>query len=144
MLADPIAAVDGLQERLAYYAENAGAFRAEYATFKARLDAERQQVKAVEKEKGLEAAQAYEREHVSPLLQPTRNLFLNARYFLLAGFSMRRFVGGRMYLLLKNAYLDDLENPGLGAVPRPVQGVPRAVRIADRPVPCRRGFLTWR
>jgi hypothetical protein len=112
LLADPVAAVDGLRERLAYYAENAGALRAEYATFMTRLDAERQQVKAVRAEKGIEAAQAYERERITPLLQPTRNLFLNARYFLLAGFSMRRFVGSRMYLLLKNAYLDDLGNPG--------------------------------
>jgi hypothetical protein len=111
LLADPAAAVDGLRERLAYYAENAGAFRAEYTTFMARLDTERQLVKAVRAEKGLEAAQAYERERITPLLQPTRNLFLNARYFLLAGFWMRRFVGSRMYLQLKNAYLDDLENP---------------------------------
>jgi hypothetical protein len=111
LLADPVAGVDGLRERLAYYADNARAFRADYESSKARLDAERQQVKAVEKEKGLEAAQAYEKEHVASLITPTKNLFLNARYFLLAGFSMRRFVGSRMYLLLKSAYLDDPGNP---------------------------------
>ena len=111
LLADPITGVEGLRERLSYYAENAAAFRADYATFKARLDAERQQARAVEKEKGLEAAKAYEREKVAPLITPTQNLFLNARYFLLAGFSMRRFVGSRMYVLLKNAHLDDPEDP---------------------------------
>ncbi len=111
LLKDPIAGVEGLRERLKYYADTAAAFRADYATFKASLDAQRQQVKAVEKEKGLEAAQAYEREHVAPLITPTKNLFLNARYYLLAGFSMRRFVGSRMYVLLKNTYLDDPEAP---------------------------------
>ncbi len=111
LLADPIAGVEGLRDRLAYYADSAAAFRADYATFKARLDAERLQVKAVEKEKGLEAAQAYEREKVATLITPTQNLFLNARYFLLAGFSMRRFVGSRMYVLLKNTHLDDPGDP---------------------------------
>jgi hypothetical protein len=111
MLEDPVGAVDGLRERLAYYASNARSFRDDYEKSMTRLDTERQQVKAVEKEKGLEAAKAYEREHVAPLLQPTRNLFLNARYFLLAGFSMRRFVGSRVYLLLKTVHMDDPEHP---------------------------------
>jgi len=111
LLADPLAAVEGLQQRLAYYAENAETYRTGYANVKAQLDAERQQVKAVEKDKGREAAGMYEREHVAPLLQPARNLFLNARYFLLAGLAMRRFVGSRTYLLLKNDYLNDPGNP---------------------------------
>jgi hypothetical protein len=111
LLADPPAALAGLRERLRYYAVNASDFRVQYQDSKSQLDAERQKVKQIEKENGLEAAQAYEREHVAALITPTQNLFLNARYFLLAAFSMRRFVGSRMYLLLKTSYVEDPGNP---------------------------------
>jgi hypothetical protein len=111
LLADPPAALVGLRERLLYYAVNAGDLRAKYQESKSLMDSERTLVKQIEKEKGLEAAQVYEREHVAPMIVPTQNLFLNARYFLLAAFSMRRFVGSRMYLLLKTTYVGDPENP---------------------------------
>lgn len=105
LLADPRAAVDGMLARLAYYSATARDFRNEYASFQARLDSEIQQAKQLQSEKGLEARKMYERDHVVPLITPTHNLYINARYHLLAAAAMRRFVGGRIYLLLKIRHL---------------------------------------
>jgi hypothetical protein len=112
LLADPLAAIDGMRERLAYYSEVARDFRDDYTAYKARLDSEIQQSKQMRSGKSPEEVKAYEREHVVPLLTPTQNLYINARYHLLAAAAMRRFVGGRIYLLLKIQHLaapDDAE-----------------------------------
>jgi len=112
LLADPLAAVDGLRERLAYYSKVARDFRDDYKAHQARLDSEIQQARQMRSGKSPEEVKAYEREHVVPLITPTQNLYINARYHLLAAAAMRRFVGGRIYLLLKIKHLaapDDAE-----------------------------------
>lgn len=108
---DPLAALAGMRERLRFYAETFRSSRGSYEALKARLDGERQEVKRINGEKGTAEALAYEREHVAPLIEPTQNYFLDARYHLLAAYGMRRFVGGRMYLLLKIAYLNEPQHP---------------------------------
>lgn len=105
LVADPLTAVAGLSERLAYYSTAAKEFRDDYTKYQVRLDSEIQQAKQLRSEHGLEVAKAYEQEHVVPLITPTHNLYINARYHLLAAAAMRRFVGARIYLLLKVRYL---------------------------------------
>ena len=59
----------------------------------------------VGEEQGKDAQQAYDREFVRPLVLENSSLVLNYRYFGLAALSMRRFVGSRMYLMLKMKYV---------------------------------------
>jgi len=100
-LADPLAALAGMQERLAYYAANVAEYHAKFLDVSVRLSAERERAAQIGREQGNDAQQAYDRERVRPLVIENSVLVLNFRYFGLAALSMRRFVGGRMYLLLK-------------------------------------------
>ena len=111
LLVDPLKTVDGMRERLAYYSGIARRSQADYEELQARLDSEIRQAKQLRSEKGAEEVKVFEREHVVPLITPTQNLFLNARYHLLAAAAMRRFVGGRIYLLLKIKYLAVPDDP---------------------------------
>jgi hypothetical protein len=111
LLSDPLAALDGLSQRLWYYSANALEYYAQQQETFARLEAERTQLGKVRAEKGKEAADAYEKESVTPLVHDNASLVLNYRYFALAALSMRRFVGGRMYLLLKMKYLSNPDDP---------------------------------
>jgi hypothetical protein len=104
LLADPLAALAGMKERLAYYAANVGDYHTRFLDAAGRLNAERDRAAQIGKEQGNEARQAYDREHVRPLVLENSALVLNYRYFGLAALQMRRFVGGRMYLLLKVRY----------------------------------------
>lgn len=111
LLADPLSALTGMRERLSYYAENVSSYLARQRDVFAQLEAERDRMAKVREEKGKEAADTYEKEFVTPLVLTNSNLVLNYRYFGLAALSMRRFVGGRMYLLLKLKYLANPADP---------------------------------
>jgi hypothetical protein len=111
MLADPLLALAGMSERLAYYAENVGTYYGKYLDVAARLKAERDQAVKIGTEQGKDAQQAYDREHVRPLVVEHSVLVLNFRYFGLAALDMRRFVGGRMYLLLKVKFAATPDDP---------------------------------
>ncbi len=105
MLSDPLGSLSGMNERLAYYVANATEYHDKALDVKARIDAEREQAVKVGAEKGREAQQAYDREFVRPLVLEHSSLVLNYRYFGLAALSMRRYVGSRMYLMLKLNYV---------------------------------------
>ncbi|MCX7028589.1 MAG: hypothetical protein NTU62_00515 [Spirochaetes bacterium] len=111
LLADPLAALDGIHERLAYYASNVAEYAGRHREVSARLAAERENAVKVGKEKGKDAQQEYDREFVRPLVLEASSLVLNYRWAGLAALSMRRFVGGRMYLLLKVKYAANLDDP---------------------------------
>jgi hypothetical protein len=111
LMADPLAALAGMRERLAYYAANVGYYHGRSLDLAARITAERDRAEKVGKEQGNEAQQAYDREHVRPLVLENAFLILNYRYFGLAALDMRRFVGSRMYLLLKVKYAASTGDP---------------------------------
>lgn len=111
LLSDPATAVDGMRARLADYAASVAEYRDLYMTASAQLKEERAKLENIKSDKGLEEAKKYDAEVVGPLTVQTGNSFLNVRYFLLAALSMRRFVGGRMYLLLKTKYLGNPTDP---------------------------------
>lgn len=111
LLADPLLALARMNERLAYYAEGVAGYYGRYLDVAARLKAEREQAVKVGAEQGKDAQQAWDREHVRPLLLEHSALVLNYRYFGLAALDMRRFVGSRMYLLLKAQYLAASDDP---------------------------------
>jgi hypothetical protein len=105
LMADPNAAMDGALARLQYYAQNATQYVEQYRQSKARLDEARAKMVQINTEQGKDAAQRFNQETVGPLVMETASEFLNSRYFMLAGLSLRRFVGGRVYLLLKTKYI---------------------------------------
>lgn len=111
LLADPLLALAGMNERLTYYAANVGDYHDRYIDVNERLKAEREQAVKIGAEQGKDAQQAYDRERVRPLVLENSALVLNYRYFGLAALEMRRFVGGRMYLLLKARYAAAPQDP---------------------------------
>jgi hypothetical protein len=111
LLADPLTAVAGMRERLSYYAANVADYHGRYLDVSARLQAAREQAVKVGEEKGKDVQQAYDREFVRPLVIENSSLVLNYRYFGLAALSMRRFVGSRMYLMLKVNYAAAPDDP---------------------------------
>ena len=112
MLADPDAAMTGIEERMASYITSVTEYDGLYKEYKKTLDAERQKALAISKEKGNEEARKYDAEFVTPLMLQTSNLFLNLRYHALAALSLRRWVGGRLYLFQKARYMTSPADPG--------------------------------
>ncbi len=105
LLADPAEAMRQLGERLSYYSKNAAQYESLYQEYNQRLGEERRKVVDIQEKEGKEAADKYRTEVVNPLAVDTANLVLNRRYFALAALSLRRFVTGRIYLLLKSQYI---------------------------------------
>jgi hypothetical protein len=111
LLADPLLALAGMRERLAYYASNVADFRSRYLDVNSRLRVARENMIKVKQDQGADAAAVYEKEFVTPLVVQNGGLVLNYRYFGVVALSMRRFVGSRMYLMLKVKYAAAPEDP---------------------------------
>jgi hypothetical protein len=105
MLADPAAAMTGIEQRMATYIANVMEYDTLYREYKKNLDEERQNRIKISEEEGAEEAKKYEGEVVQPLMLKTSSLFLNLRYNSLAALSLRRWVGGRLYLFMKSRYI---------------------------------------
>ncbi|UCF98075.1 MAG: FecR domain-containing protein [Spirochaetaceae bacterium] len=105
MLSDPADAVENILKRLNFYIQNTSEYYDLYNEFKERLDTERQNMVDLLNKEGEEAAKKYDAEVVSLIRDNTRASFLNYRYYSLAALSLRRYVAGRMYVLLKAQYI---------------------------------------
>ena len=105
MLSDPGDAVQSILERLNFYIGNASEYNKLYTELKQQLDAEREKLVDLSTKEGKDAAQKYDMEVIAPIRDKTRASFLNYRYYSLAALSLRRYVGGRMYVLLKSQYI---------------------------------------
>lgn len=110
LMADPIGAIGRVRERMDFYIQNVQEYLALYKDYSQRLAEERDKQKEIAQSKGLEEARKYEKDTVFPLSVQAFNLSLNARYYALAAFSLRRYVGGRMYLLLKSKFITNFED----------------------------------
>lgn len=115
MLADPEAAMSRLADRLAYYVESISSYDALYRGHSARLAEERAKAGDINAREGAEAAARYQREMVFPLTVQTANLHLNVRFFSLAALSLRRYVSGRLYVMLKATHMGDAAGGSYGA-----------------------------
>lgn len=111
ILADPLAALSGMRDRLAYYTANVSDSYAWFLDAKSRLQAAREAMAEVGRKEGKDAAEAYEKQFVAPLVSENKSAVLEYRYYALAALEMRRFVGSRMYLLLKVAYAATPDDP---------------------------------
>ncbi len=108
MIANPLETIDGMSERLAYLGRSAQEYSDLLSSYTLLFKDESARVATIKSEKGDEAARRFVAEVVDPLRVQTGNLFLNFRYYVLAGISMRRFIGGRVYLMVK---VNNLEHP---------------------------------
>lgn len=65
--------------------------------------------------KGRDEAAQYQKEVVFPLESKAGGLYLNARYYVIGALSLRRYVAGRMYLLMKSHSLSAPADPAYRA-----------------------------
>jgi hypothetical protein len=111
LLADPLAAMAGIESALAEYAANAADYAARFTESSRRLAEEREKRNQILADKGKDEAARYEDAVITPLSLSTGHLFLNERYYALAALSLRRFVAGRLYVMLKPRYITNREDP---------------------------------
>ncbi len=103
MLSDPLGAIDALTRQMTSYVKSVEEFEAYYKEYGKKLSQERRLLAGLMREKGKEAeARKHDMEVVVPLAQQTGNLLLNVRFYSLSALSLRRYVAGRMYVLLKS------------------------------------------
>ena len=93
-----------------FYIEQVEEYYSLFQEYSENLSEERRQNLERSQKEGQDAAQKYENEVIFPLSLETLNLGLNVRYFSLAALSMRRYVAGRTYVLLKAKNITDAEN----------------------------------
>ncbi len=105
MLADPIAAMQSIQQAMDAYIKNVGDYATLFNDDSARLKQERNNMVEITKEKGADEGRKYEEENVTPLADKSFILGVNLRFSALAALSLRRFVGGRLYVFLKAHYI---------------------------------------
>ncbi len=131
MLADPAAAMTGIEERMASYIASVAEYDGLYREYKQKLDEERQKRIKISEESGAEEARKYEGEIVMPLMLTTSSLFLNLRFYSLAALSLRRWVGGRLYLFMKSRHItspaDTAYTDFLGRFERLLAGFERSI-----------------
>jgi hypothetical protein len=110
MLADPLGAMANIETAMAGYVKSVEEYDALFSQYSTKLAEERQKRVKVGEEQGKDAAAKYEEEVVTPLVNQTVALGLNLRYSTLAALSLRRFVGGRLYLFMKSRYITQLDD----------------------------------
>ncbi len=110
MLADPVETVRRIQDRMEFYIQEVQEYDSLYREYLKKLEEERRLNTERAQKEGENVALQYENDVIFPLSVETFNLGLNVRYFSLAALSMRRYVAGRTYLLLKARYIADYDN----------------------------------
>jgi hypothetical protein len=111
MLADPLAAMKNIESAMAEYIKSLEDVNTTYAEYRTKLSEVRQKRTQLFNEKGAAEAKKYLDDVETPLSLRTGYLGLNVRYFALAALSLRRFVAGRLYLLLKSKYIASANDP---------------------------------
>jgi hypothetical protein len=104
-LTNPEDSIQKIRDRMQYYIDNTTEYYELYEDYKRRLDAEREKGVEILKNEGVTKAHEYERENITPIEQKTLTLIFNYRYFALTALSLRRYVAGRTYLLLKSRFI---------------------------------------
>ena len=110
MLADPIAAMQSIQETMAAYIKDVNDYSALMQQYSEKLMTEQANAAKIRAEKGAQEGQKYAADVVSPLLSQTINLGMNVRFSALAALSLRRYIGGRLYLFMKARYITHSED----------------------------------
>ena len=107
MLADPEAALASIETAMASYIRDVNDFDASFKEYSQKLADERAAAVKITDEQGKDAGQKYQSDVVFPLMNQTSALSLNLRYSTLAALSLRRFVSGRLFVMLKARYITE-------------------------------------
>jgi hypothetical protein len=105
MLSDPTGAVENILKRLNFYVVRASEYYDLYNELTETLNIERQKMAEVLQKEGEEAAKRYDAEVVTEIRNNTRASFLNNRYYALAALALRRYVAGRLYVMVKAQFI---------------------------------------
>jgi hypothetical protein len=101
MLADPEATMQNIEAAMAGYIKDVNGYWSLLKDYRVKLAAEQGNAASIRNEKGKVEGDKYADEVVSPLLTQTISLGMNVRFSALAALSLRRYVGGRLYLFMK-------------------------------------------
>lgn len=105
MLADPAGTMQNIEATMAGYIKDVNEYWSLLKDYRVKLAAEQANVTSIRNEKGKVEGDKYASEVVSPLLTQTINLGMNVRFSALAALSLRRYVGGRLYVFLKAKHI---------------------------------------
>jgi hypothetical protein len=102
-------------DQLSFYVKNAEEQYTYFQQYNKELETERAKALQILQDKGKDEAAKYQNDTVFPLQFKTGNLYLNARFFTIGALSLRRYVAGRLYLLVKSRYLAAPDDPAYAA-----------------------------
>ena len=100
-LRNPVRSVAGHTRRLEQFAEQIGILTPLYEDARSRLDAARTKLETLEGD----ARQTFFEKELVPIRAEAADYYDNMRFYALSGLSLRRYVLGRMYLLMSLEYL---------------------------------------
>jgi hypothetical protein len=106
---DPVAAATGVETRLKDLIEKLNRAYDVYSESFRKLKQERETLFSYSDDQKEEKSKFY-KSTVFPLEVQTSNLFLNVRYYALSALSLRRYVVGRMYIIMKTHSIKNLNN----------------------------------
>ncbi len=107
MLDDPEAAISSIETAMGSYIRDVQEYDQSFKQYSQKLADERAARIKVTEDQGKDAGAKYESDVVFPLMNQTAALSLNLRYSTLAALSLRRFVTGRLFLMLKAQYITE-------------------------------------
>ena len=110
MLTDPLQAMERLNDRLDYYIDNVDEYYSLYLANQEILTTERNKAVEIDQKQGQDAGNKYRLDVIRPIAEKTRNSYINLRFYSLAALSLRRYVGGRLYLFMKSQYITNTGN----------------------------------
>lgn len=111
MVDDPTETVEGMRARLKEYGKSIREYQAQYKSLHDKLKTEQATLEQLAKKKGKKEADEYQKKVVDPLAERTAAALLNLRSVVFWAVSMRRYIGGRIYLALKSDLLRTPEDP---------------------------------
>jgi len=115
MLADPLAAMQRIDDMMEGYIKDTVDYSSLFKEYTAKYEVEKANVLRIKNEQGDAAAIKYADSVVAPLSVQTSNLGLNIRYSALAALSLRRYVAGRLYVLMKARYITNPRDSTYGS-----------------------------
>ena len=111
MLADPVGSMAAVQGAMDEYVKSISDYYQQYDASNAQLQQLFATQSQVQRDKGVEDATKYHEEVYLPFAFQTSRLLLNYRFYSLAALSLRRFIAGRMYVVLKASYITNPDAP---------------------------------
>ncbi len=110
-LKDPVASAENVKTQMEVFIAEIKTIYPIYREKKIKLREERQKVRNLIQNKSKKEGEKYYKENVFPLEIDATYHYLNIRYYALSALSLRRFVSGRMYAIIKARSIMSLGNP---------------------------------